>query len=862
MVSPVDIHQTSLHGNNRTWRGAIQRLSGRVSGRPMLIIVPVAVLFATIGLTSVRQTNRQQIADQLQANLEATSLAVQNWCEERRRDAAEVARVSSLLAFAARMTGETSPETSTAEGLALSRQIREDLLPLCERHGFDGFFVTDPRGTILLSPGTTPPSGAVADIASRNWADVLAGEAVLLPPRFYRFQLHLLSGSRLENWPVVMAVAPIPDPEQIGNGPVAILWLVLSPDRGFSQLLEAGSVGQSGESYAFDASGWMISNSRFDADLKRIGVHPGHSAARSALPVRLTDPGRDLTKHPLPPGSAIPGDLPLTRMCASAIRGENGLDVIGYRDYRGVEVVGAWKWFPEYGFGITSEIDTAEAFAGINTAFRIFWLMLIPIVLGTALSECNACRKRKAEGEQSRLIGELERQTVQLEARNGQLREAYRAANIANDAKSRFLANMSHEIRTPLNAVLGLVDILRVEGRKLSDSSRDDYLDTIHRSGTHLLGLINDVLDLSKIEAGKLEVEHRDSSVVEVMEDVASIMGAKAAEKQLELVVQYETEIPERIVTDAQRLQQVLINLVGNAIKFTNSGQVKVAVRAPSDVGNNLIEFRVEDTGCGMSPEALSKIFEPFAQGGASVTRRFGGTGLGLTISRKFCEALGGTITVTSAVGKGSCFAATVAMGDLTGVGWSRVQRRAPRDTRGDRESAIARLTGRRVLIVDDGETNRGILRVFLKRTGCEVFEASDGIVALRSVRQIRPDAVLMDMQMPRLDGYATTRRLRSDGFSGTVIACSADALRENIDRMFAAGCDAIVPKPVSYPVLVEQLLAAIARREEVGNVHWLQTTIGVTGEMESTTTSATVGTADPDLAAVPVPESADAIPV
>ncbi len=838
-------------------------LIGRVSRHPLLLIVPVTVVLTVVGLQLVQQTARQHVAEQLQATLATSSAAVTNWCEERRRDAADAARQPSLVALADALEVGTGAEGTTPEPFAVASQIRDELTPRCERFGFDGYFVTDARGAVLLaSPGTTPTGRTVADTNSPLWANVLAGEAVLLPPRFCGFPLHSLSGRQLEHWPIVMAAAPIPHPKRTGKEPLAILWLVLSPDRGFSRLLEPGRIGTSGETYAFDASGWMISDSRFNAEIQKMGLVQDRPSGPTMRPIRLTDPGRDLTTQPYPHTPANVGDLPLTRMCASAIRGEHGLDVTGYRDFRGVSVVGAWKWFPEYGFGITSEIDIAEAFAETNTAMLIFGLMSIPIVLGMVISERNAQRLRRAESEQLHLIGELERQTVQLEARNGQLRDAYRAANIANEAKSRFLANMSHEIRTPLNAVLGLVDILRVEGRKLSDASRDDYLDTIHRSGTHLLGLINDVLDLSKIEAGKLEVEHRDASVVEVLEDVASIMGARASEKQLELAVQYETEIPQRIVTDAQRLKQVLINLAGNAIKFTNSGKVRISVRAPSSAGNGLIEFRVEDTGCGMSPETVAQIFEPFAQGGASVTRNFGGTGLGLTISRKFCEALGGTITVTSTLGKGSCFTATVTMGDLTGVGWSSVRPRAPRDSQSDHQSAVARLAGRRILVVDDGETNRGILRVFLKRTGCEVFEADDGITALRNVRQIRPDAILMDMQMPRLDGYATTRRLRADGFSGTVIACSADALRENIDRMFAAGCDAVVPKPISYPVLVEQLLASIARRDDLGGVHWLQDTTVATGELESTTTSARDVTADPDLAALPALATPDAIPV
>jgi signal transduction histidine kinase len=409
-----------------------------------------------------------------------------------------------------------------------------------------------------------------------------------------------------------------------------------------------------------------------------------------------------------------------------------------------------------------------------------------------------------------------------LQRTNADLLELNRAIEIekeralaASRAKSDFLANTSHEIRTPLTAVLGYADLL-LEREAISGEERE-WVATIRRNGDHLLQLVDDTLDISRIEAGKLRVERSACRPIAIVEEAVAMLRAPARAKGLELRVEYASLLPERIETDAIRLRQILVNLVGNAVKFTERGEVRLRVRLEEDPAPRL-EFEVLDTGIGISPDYRARMFEPFSQADTSSTRRFGGTGLGLAITRRLVEYLGGEISVESEPGRGSHFRFWIDPGPLAGV-----PRVSAADARLARTStpgpAAGQRSGARVLLAEDSPDNQRLIVTLLGRAGYAVEVVGNGELAvaraLAALEDEEPFAVvLMDMQMPVLDGYEATGRLRRAGYTGAIVALTAHAMQGDREKCIHAGCDDFAAKPIQPPTLIE-LIARHARKAE-----------------------------------------------
>ena len=387
-----------------------------------------------------------------------------------------------------------------------------------------------------------------------------------------------------------------------------------------------------------------------------------------------------------------------------------------------------------------------------------------------------------------------------------QAAEARLLAEAASRAKSEFLANMSHEIRTPMTAILGYADVL---ARQVADPDDLQCVETIRRNGDHLIGLINDILDLSKIEAGRVEVERHRFEPDRLVAEVCSLMDVRAREKGLRLEVEAPGPLPETVESDPTRLRQVLVNLVGNAIKFTESGEVRVVVRLEEDdPAAPRLRFEVADTGIGIAPEQADRLFRPFTQGDSSMTRLYGGSGLGLVICRRLVELLGGEISVESAPGRGSRFAFTVAAGPLEGV--PRVAPRTGIDAAAPpEEEGPPRRLSCLVLVADDRPDIRSLARMYLEDAGARVKTAEDGEAAIAALRRAEGagtpfDVVVMDMQMPRLDGYSAVSRLRAEGYARPVLALTASAMRGDRERCLASGCTEYLPKPIDRRLLVD----------------------------------------------------------
>ncbi|MCA9150572.1 MAG: response regulator [Planctomycetales bacterium] len=399
-------------------------------------------------------------------------------------------------------------------------------------------------------------------------------------------------------------------------------------------------------------------------------------------------------------------------------------------------------------------------------------------------------------------------------------------AEKANVAKSEFLANMSHEIRTPMTAILGYTDILlHEEDADKTPPRRLHALQTIQRNGKHLLAIINDILDLSKIEAGKMEIEQVDTSPIEIVQDVIALMQARADDKSLELRAVWQGKIPTQIQSDPLRLQQCLINFVGNAIKFTEQGSVTIEVTFDgSNPTNSRLNFAVIDTGIGMTDEQASQLFQSFSQADASTTRKFGGTGLGLAITKRLAELMGGDVTMHSEPGVGSTFSISVATGPLTDLRFvdpnSEMKRPDIELTRSETpitSLAEAELTGCRILLAEDGPDNQRLISFLLIRAGAEVKVVENGRLAVEQLTADQTvdgdltdaapfDVVLMDMQMPEMDGYTAASVLRDKGCQVPIIALTAHAMASERQKCLEAGCDDYASKPIDRVKLCSQV--------------------------------------------------------
>lgn len=394
------------------------------------------------------------------------------------------------------------------------------------------------------------------------------------------------------------------------------------------------------------------------------------------------------------------------------------------------------------------------------------------------------------------------------------------AAEAANQSKSAFLANMSHEIRTPMTAILGYTEILEVESKSHQVPDLfSESLAIIKRNGGHLMELINDILDLSKIEADKIDIETISCSPQKIVEEVIELVRVRAEDKGLKLEASYQYPLPAQIQSDPTRIRQILINLLGNAIKFTEVGTIRLetSLLERSDQEPQ-VQFTVVDQGIGMTRSQMSSLFRPFNQADSSTTRKYGGTGLGLTICKRLTEMMGGEILVSSEHEKGSQFSATVNAGSLEGI--ELLQEFSKQSLQTDPESQENNsnqdpatsleitLEGLKILLAEDGPDNQRLISFILKKAGAEVIIAENGEVAsqkaLESMEGGSPyDAILMDIQMPILDGYEATRNIRERGYSAPVIALTANAMEGDRQKCIDAGCNDYLKKPVDRKKMV-----------------------------------------------------------
>lgn len=404
---------------------------------------------------------------------------------------------------------------------------------------------------------------------------------------------------------------------------------------------------------------------------------------------------------------------------------------------------------------------------------------------------------------------ELLRTNEALILANEQLERATRAAQSANRSKSIFLANMSHEIRTPMTAILGFTELL--SDQVTGNTEATHAIETVRRNGQHLLHVVNDILDLSKIEASQLKVEAIPLSPSQLIHDVCTLHEGLAARKGLRLECHIRDNVPEGIIADAIRLRQILTNLVANAIKFTDAGGVRVRAKTRSIHKVDHLCIEVIDTGIGISPAQQQRIFKPFTQADVSTTRRFGGTGLGLTISRRLAEVMGGSLTlVRSRVDAGSHFRLLLPFDRCEIERGNSLD--DPRNATDTSSTTHKPLSGRIILLADDGADNQKLFAVLLRNAGAKVTVVDNGRdaldAAMTAIAENRPfDVILMDMQMPVMDGYVAVGKLRDIGYTRPIVALTAHAMAGDRESCIDAGCDDYLSKPTQRSELIDMVV-------------------------------------------------------
>ncbi|WP_019508669.1 hybrid sensor histidine kinase/response regulator [Pleurocapsa sp. PCC 7319] len=516
---------------------------------------------------------------------------------------------------------------------------------------------------------------------------------------------------------------------------------------------EKTGLGESGESYLV---GSLISKNSFIA---------GKSESSQAFPDGINSAGID-----------------------AAMSGMSGYGL--YRNYSQSSVLGVYRWLNEQDIALLVEISQEEAFDPARKLASAIVLVGLVSVLGLLIGV-------------NWLSLQLSLSRQQLEQSSYQLQLKAQEAEAANRAKSQFLANMSHELRTPLNAILGFSQLM---SRDTSiTTAQQESLDIINRSGEHLLNLINDVLEMSKIEAGKITLNNTQFDLHRLLQTIQEMFKIKAEAKGLWFKFLLADNLPQYVVSDSRKLRQLLINLLSNAVKFTQIGGV--TLRAFICQSNRSLDnkaqlcFEVSDTGKGIAPEELNQLFDPFVQTASGIQSE-GGTGLGLSISRQFAELMGGNIQATSIVGEGSAFAFNiqVELPDSSEVKIVSSQVQIKQLAPGQPDYRIA--------VVDDNQTNRLALVKLLQSVGFHPRTADNGMTAIALWETWQPDLIWMDMRMPVMDGYEATRHIKShpDVQQTIIIALTASAFEEQREKILAAGCDDFVPKPFPEQIIFDKL--------------------------------------------------------
>ena len=702
------------------------------------------------------------------------------WMDDRVQQLDHWMSRPETLALVHELLALQNPTQDQLADLPRQKSFRAEFAAIQAYQGLLGYFIVSPNGINLAALGNSNIGHTNLLWQETEFRQLMRVSGAALSP-FITSDVPLENmGVSLDGKPLTLLVGA---PVYLGGAEPAAYFMLRLPTVGLLARQGQARFLQGGVSFLVDQYGRLHADRTWlNLDLIRHGLESEYFRGHPFLFAR--DPGYNLLLQPQRHPDRR--QQPLTRS-VRGLQAGNGSTLTPYRDHRGVMVVGSWTWSAKLGLGVITELPASEAFAPIARSHQN--VLVAAVLMGFSL-----------------VLALL----VRLQRSRKRLKAALINAEAASRAKGVFLANMSHEIRTPLNAVLGIAHLL---GTTPLTAPQREYLHIISSSGKGLLDILNDILDYSKVEAGKLELHRGEFSLHETIDVLASMMSVNAAPKDLELVIGIDPEVPPHLVGDSHRLLQVLVNLVGNAIKFSAQGEVVLRIRVVAREGNEVrVRFEVSDSGVGIPEEAQARLFSPFTQADAGTARNFGGTGLGLAICKRLVMLMQGDIGVRSTRGEGSDF-------------WFEVPLTAlPRPAAPPRPAPLPAPGGapRRALVVDDNSVAREFVANSLQRMGWTVAEAASGPAAVSEILtglrdgKVTFDLLLVDWNMPGMDGLQASRAVRAiQGIEQPPILLMVTAFgrEQALQRPDAEAVDAVISKPATASKIIDALMEAEAKR-------------------------------------------------